>query len=35
MLILKHLITLKRVSTIIQIVFRELAGSFLMSLNIK
>ena len=35
MLILKHLKTLQRVSIIIQIIFRELVGSLLKSLNLK
>ena len=35
MLILKHLKTLQHVSIIIQIVFRELVGSLLKSLNLK
>jgi len=35
MLILKHLKTLQHVSIIIQIIFRELAGSLLKSLNLK
>jgi len=35
MLILKHLKTLQHVSIIIQIIFRELVGSFLKSLNLK
>jgi len=35
MLILKHLKTLQHVSIIIQIIFRELVGSLLKSLNLK
>ena len=35
MLILKHLKTLQLVSIIIQIIFRELVGSLLKSLNLK
>jgi hypothetical protein len=35
MLTLKHLKTLQHVSIIIQIIFRELVGSFLKSLNLK
>jgi len=35
MLILKRLKTLQHVSIIIQIIFRELAGPFLKSLNLK
>jgi len=35
MLILKHLKTLRRVSIIIQTIFRELVGSLLKSLNLK
>ena len=35
MFILKHLKTLQRVSIIIQIIFRELVGSLLKSLNLK
>jgi len=35
MLILKHLKTLQHVSTIIQIIFRELVGSLLTSLILK
>ena len=35
MFILKHLKTLQHVSIIIQIIFRELVGSLLKSLNLK
>ena len=35
MLTLKHLKTLQHVSIIIQIIFRELVGSLLRSLNLK
>ena len=35
MLILKHLKTLENVSIIIRIIFRELVGSLLKSLNLK
>ena len=35
MLILKHLKTLQHVSIIIQIIFRELVGFLLKSLNLK
>jgi len=35
MLILKHLKTLQHVSIIIQIIFKELVGSLLKSLNLK
>jgi hypothetical protein len=35
MLILKHLKTLQHVSIIIQIIFRELVGSLLKSLNLN
>jgi len=35
MLILKHLKTLQHVSIIMQIIFRELLGSLLKSLNLK
>jgi len=35
MLILKHLKTLEHVPIIIQIIFRELVGSLLKSLNLK
>ena len=35
MLILKHLKTLQHVSIAIQIIFRELIGSLLKSLNLK
>jgi hypothetical protein len=35
MLILKYLNMLQHVSTIIQIIFRELVGSLLKSLNLK
>ena len=35
MLIVKHLITLQHVSIIIQVIFRELVGSLLKSLNFK
>jgi len=35
MLILKHLKTLQHVSIFIQIIFRELVGSLLKSLNLK
>jgi len=35
MLNLKHLKTLQHVSIIIQIIFRELTGSLLKSLNLK
>jgi len=35
MSVLKHLKTLQHVSTIIQIIFRELVGSLLKSLNLK
>jgi len=35
MLILKHLKTLQHVSIVIQIIFRELIGSLLKSLNLK
>jgi hypothetical protein len=35
MSILKHLKTLQHVSIIIQIIFRELVGSLLKSLNLK
>jgi len=35
MLILKHLKTLQHVSIIIQIIFRELVGSLLKSLDLK
>jgi len=35
MSVLKHLKTLQHVSVIIQIIFRELAGSLLKSLNLK
>ena len=35
MLILKHLKTLQHVSIIIQIIFRELVGSLLKSMNLK
>ena len=35
MSVLKHLKTLQHVSIIIQIIFRELAGSLLKSLNLK
>jgi len=35
MLILEHLKTLEHVSIIILIIFRELVGSLLMSLNLK
>jgi hypothetical protein len=35
MSVLKHLKTLQHVSTIIQIIFRELVGSLLKSMNLK
>jgi len=35
MLVLNHLKTLQHVSIIIQIIFRELVGSFSKSLNLK
>jgi len=35
MLILKHLKTLQNVSIFIQIIFRELVGSLLKSINLK
>ena len=35
MSVLKHLKTLQRVSIIIQIIFRELVGSLLKSVNLK
>ena len=35
MLMVKHLKTLQHVSIIIQIIFRELVGSLLKSLNLK